>query len=126
MQKIFTLNLRHMLKKSAVCATLLLSVVVIALASSGGGKRKAALPNPVFTPIRATGAFTLKCRTDYAGSLNFSRKNDQHFMLYRSVVTYQKGNAIYVLPSSYKVSYPSKLSFRNNLNALDLKINLTK
>ena len=124
MQKIFTLNLNHMLKKSVVCATLM-SVVAIGLASSGGGKKKTAFPSPVFTPIRSTGSFTLKSRPDYAGSMGLSRVNDQNSVLYKSVVTYQKGNTIYVLPASYKISN-QKMALRSNLNVLDLKIRLRK
>ena len=124
MQKIFTLNLNHMLRKSVVCATLV-GVVAIGLASSGGGKKRTAIPTPVFTPLRSTGTFTLKYRSDYSGSLGMSRMNDQNAVLYRSVVTYQKGNAIYVLPASYKISN-QRLSLRSNLNVIDLKINLRK
>ncbi len=124
MQKIFTLNLNHMLKKSVVCATLM-SVVVIGLASSGGGKKRTAIPTPVFTPLRSTGNFTLRSRPDYAGSQGFSKMNDQNSTLYKSVVTYQKGNTIYVLPSTYRVS-TSRQSFRSNLNVIDLKIRLRK
>lgn len=125
MQKIFTLKLNHMLKKSVVSATLL-SVVVVALASSGGDKRRSAIPTPVFSPIRPSGTFTLKSRPDYAGSQGFSRINDRNSIVYKSMVTYQRGNTIYVLPSSYRINTGSKLSFRSNLNVVDLKIRLKK
>jgi hypothetical protein len=125
MQKIFTLNLNHMLKRSLIFATMI-GVVVIALASSGGGKKRTAFPIPVFTPLRSTGTFILKSRSDYAGSQEFIRMNDQNSILYKSVVTYQKGNCIYVLPCSYRIISGSKIAYRSNLNVLDLKIRLKK
>lgn len=124
MQKIFTLKLNHMLKTSVVFA-ILLSVVAIGLASSGGGKRKTAIATPVFAPIRSTGSFTLRSRPDYAGSQGFIRMANQNSMVYKSAVTYQKGNAIYILPSSYRIN-SQKLSFHSNLNVIDLKIRLGK
>lgn len=124
MQKISTLKLNHMLKTSVVCA-ILLSMVAMGLASSGGGKRKSGIATPVFTSFRSTGTFTLKSRPDYAGSQGFIRMADQNSMLYKSVVTYQQGNTIYILPSNYRISY-NRLSVRSNLNVIDLKIRLKK
>ncbi len=114
-----------MLKKSVICATML-SVVVFVLASSGGGKKKSAIPTPAFAPVRSMGIFTLKLKPEYAGSRGFSKTRNENSILYRSVVTYQKGNTIYVLPSSYRISSGSKTAFRSNLNLLDLKIRLKK
>lgn len=113
-----------MLKRSVVCAALL-GVVGIGLASSGGGKKKTAIPAPVFTPLRSTGTFTLRFRSDYAGSEGFIRPIDQKSILYRSVVAYQRGNTIYVLPSSYRIN-TAKPGFHSNLSVLDLKIRLNR
>src|SRR4051794_12392801 len=104
----FTLKLNHMLKKSIISATMI-CVVLFALASSGGGKKRSAIPNPSFIPLRSSGTFTLKSRSEYSGSQMFMRVNPSN--LYKSVTTYQKGNTIYVLPSQYRLGSPSKLSF---------------
>jgi hypothetical protein len=125
MQKFFTLKLNHMLKKSIVCATML-GLVIIALASSGGGKKKAANPTPAFTSIRSTGGFSLKSRPTYSGSQVFGTVNQKNSILYKTVITYQKGNTIYVVPSRYRLNAPTKLSFKSNLNVIDLKIRLCK
>ena len=114
-----------MLKKSVIVATIM-SVVVVALASSGGGKKRSAFPAPVFAHLRSTGTFTLRSRPDYSGSEGFSRMSDQNSIIFKSLVTYQKGNTIYVLPSSYRISSGSKSTFRSNLNLIDLKIRLKK
>ncbi|MEO8583892.1 MAG: hypothetical protein ABI415_08855 [Flavitalea sp.] len=114
-----------MLKKSVISATML-CIVIIAIASSGGGKKRSSIPNPVFTPLRSTGNFSLRSKSDYAGSQMFMRVNTPTSNLYKSVITYQKGNTIYVLPSQYRLIAPSKLSFRSNLNVIDLKIRLNR
>lgn len=130
MQKIFTLKLNQMLKKSLVSATML-GVVVIALASSGGGKKKSTGSNLGIIPMRANGTFTLKTKPSYTGSYLYSTANLKNSTVYRSVITYQKGNTTFIVPSQYKLSNQSrKLSFnsqaKNNLNAVDLKVRLCR
>jgi hypothetical protein len=131
MKRIFTLKLNHMLKKSLTCATML-AVVAIAIASSGGGKNKPASSNNLgIIPVSARGAFTLKSKPSYSGSHLLSTMNLKNSTVYRSVITYQKGNTIFIVPSKYRVSN-SKLSFnsgpalRSNLNMLDLRLKLCR
>ena len=130
MKKIFTLNLNHMLKKSVVSATLL-SIVFFALASSGGGKKKSSSTLGV-VPVSSKSILSLKSRPSYSGSSFLTTTNTKNTTIIRSVVTYQKGNTTYVIPSQYKVNNskfcftPAKLSFRSNLNVVDLKIRLCK
>lgn len=123
-----------MLKKSIVSATML-GVVLFALASSGGGKKKTSSTLGVI-PISAKGTFTLKSRPSYSGSHILS-VGDKASTTYRSVITYQKGNTTYLIPSKYnmanngstnsKICFKSPtLSFRSNLNIVDLKIRLCK
>lgn len=131
MIKIFTLKLNHMLKKSLICATML-GIVVIALASSGGGKKKASSSNLGIIPVRANGTFTLKSKPSYSGSHLFGTVNLKNSTVYRSVITYQKGNTTFIVPSHFRVSNQSKLSFnsspsyRSNLKMVDLKLRLCK
>jgi hypothetical protein len=131
MKRIFTLKLNHMLKKSLTCAPML-AVVAIALASSGGGKNKPASSNSVgIIPVTARGAFTLKSKPSYSGSHLLSTMNLKNSTVYRSIITYQKGNTIFIVPSKYRVSN-AKLSFnsgpvlRSNLNMLDLRLKLCR
>jgi hypothetical protein len=120
-----------MLKKTLICATML-GVVAITLASSGGGKKKSSSSTLGLIPIRSNGTFTLKTKPSYSGSHVFSTVNLKNSTVYRSVITYQKGNTTFIVPSKYKVNKPSKLSFssgnafRSNLKMFDLKLNLCK
>jgi hypothetical protein len=120
-----------MLKKSLISATML-GVVVIALASSGGGKKKSSNASLGIIPIKANGTFTLKSKPHYSGSHALGSLNMKNATVYRSLITYQKGNTTFILPSKYRISNSSKLSFgtcntyKSNLKMLDLKVNLSK
>ena len=120
-----------MLKKFIVCATLV-GLVVIALASSGGGKKKSTGSTLGMIPIRSNGTFTLKTKPSYSGSMLFSTGSLRNSTSYRSVITYQKGNTTFMVPSQYKLNNQRKLSFnsnttfRSNLNVVDLKVRLCR
>lgn len=124
MQANFTLNLNHMLKKSIICL-LMIGGVVLALASSGGGNKKKSntFLGSGFTPIRTTNGFTLKAGPSYSGSHTFTNRNHS-VVLYNTVLTYQKGNTIFILP--YQVRMTHKTSYKSNLNLLTLKVKLRK
>jgi hypothetical protein len=126
MQANFTQKLNHMLKKSIISCTMI-GVVALALASSGGGNgKKSETPrNSAFTPIRTTNGFTLKAGPNYTGSRLFSVERSKGYVTYNSVVTYQKGNAVFILPHQTRVS-TSANTFRSNLKLLDLKFRLRK
>jgi hypothetical protein len=128
MQKNSTLKLNHMLKKTIIsCA--MIGAVALALASSGGGDKKRAetLHKPDFTPIRTTNGFTLKAGPMYAGSHTFSMERNNHYVTYNTVVTYQQGNKVFILPYKSRVYVaPDNSAYRTNLNAIDLKFRLRK
>jgi hypothetical protein len=113
-----------MLKKSLACM-LMLSIVALSVASSGGKKKKGSAVEPAFTPLRSSGGFTLKSSPAYSGSHLLSTARNKEFTLYNSVVTYQRGNTIYVLPSQVKMNH-RKPCFKSNLQMVDLKIRLKK
>lgn len=110
----------------------MLGIVVMTLASSGGGKRKAAAAAPSFTPVRTTGNFTLNSHPLYTGSLSLGSMNVGNEIVRRSIVTYQSGNTLYIMPTQHRVSASPKLSFRSanatrsNLNLVDLKFRLCR
>ncbi len=121
-----------MLKKTLISATLL-GVVVIALASSGGGKKKAASNSALgIIPIRANGTFSLKSKPSYSGSHLLSATYQKNSTVYRSVITYQKGNTTFIVPSRYRLNNAAKLSFKSapayksNLKMVDLKLRLCR
>ena len=115
-----------MLKKTIISCTMI-GVVALALASSGGGdKKKSAAPhNTTFTPIRTTNGFTLKAGPSYTGSHLFSVERGKGYVAYNSVVTYEKGNSVIILPHQSRVS-TGVAAYRSNLKLLDLKIRLYK
>jgi hypothetical protein len=125
MQANFTQKLNHMLKKSII-STAMIGAVVLALASSGGGdkKKSEASRNSAFTPIRTTNGFTLKAGPNYTGSRLFSVERNNNYVTYNSVVTYQKGNSVIILPHQTRIS--TGASYRSNLKLLDLKFRLRK
>jgi hypothetical protein len=128
MQANSTLKFNHMLKKTIIsCA--MIGAFALALASSGGGDKKKAeaLRKPDFTPIRTTNGFTLKAGPAYTGSHTFSNVSTNNYITRSTVVTYQQGNKVFILPYKSRVNVtPVNYSYRNNLNAFDLKIRLRK
>jgi hypothetical protein len=117
-----------MLKKTIIsCA--MIGAVALAVASSGGGDKKKAssLRNSDFTPIRTTNGFTLKAGPSYTGSHLFSSARNRNTLTLNSVVTYQQGNKVFILPHKSRVVINSgNTDSRTNLNALDVKIRLHK
>ncbi|WP_205513142.1 hypothetical protein [Longitalea arenae] len=117
-----------MLKKTIIsCA--MIGAFALALASSGGGDKKKAeaLRKPDFTPIRTTNGFTLKAGPAYSGSHILSSVRTNNYITHNTVVTYQQGNKVFILPYKGRVNVSCDHStYRNNLNALDLKIRLRK
>jgi len=122
MNQIFTLKLNHMIKKT-LASCMLLGVVGLALASSGGGKDKAkSTVETGFASSKTYIGFSLKAGPRYSGSQLFSTEKSGSAVLFNSVVTYQKGNTVYILPYKYRMS--QKAGYRSNLNVVDLKFNL--
>src|SRR5687768_6549532 len=107
MQDNSTLKLNHMLKKSIVSLTFL-GVVALALASTGGGIKKKSnkLFNPEFTPIRTSNGFSMRSGVNYSGSMITSSQRNKSSMNLNSLVTYQKGNVIYILPNQHRINLP--------------------
>ena len=114
--------------KKALISFVLVSLGVFAIASMGGGgnKSKDKTVKPEFTPIRTTNGFTLKAGPMYRGSFSIGQEKSKNLVSFNSIVTYQKGNTIYILPCKYKVqtSVPSQAA--SSLQLLNLKIKLHK
>jgi hypothetical protein len=116
-----------MLKKSLVVGLALVGTVVLALASSGGGgskKKSLASAKQGFTPLKSSHRLTLKAGPNYTGSYIYSTQRN-NILSYNTLVTYQKGNTIFILPYKYKLN-TSRIASKSNLNALDLKIRIRK
>ena len=102
----------------------MVGAVALALASSGGGDKKKVTVASGVNTLKTTPGFSLKAGRSYSNSLTL--KNGQNNLaLGNTVLTYRKGNTIYILPSSGKVN-KHQVASRNNLNMLNLKLKLRK
>jgi len=113
--------------RQMVVSTLLLAVVGLAVASKGGGGDKGKKAAPLktdFTPIRTTGNFTLKSTPAYSGSFFLGQEKTKTTVSFNTLVTYEQGNSIFIMPYKYKVNVPGAANGRNNLQLLDLRINM--
>ncbi len=119
-----------MFKRAVISFAGLVGIAALAVASTGGGnKSKSSSFYTDFKPIRVNQtSFTLKSAPEYSGSLVSSsmRKNDGS-TLYNTMVTYQRGNTIYLVPINYQVKPgTANNGFKSNLEVLDIKFRLNK
>jgi len=117
--------------RKTLISTLMLSVVGLAFASKGGGGEKKAANTPLktnFTPIRTTSGFTLKTGPSFSGSVLLGAEKKDNYVSFKTLITYEKGNTMYIMPYRYKVN--SSLFLRNSSNSslqlLDLHINMSR
>jgi hypothetical protein len=129
MQKTITISLKR-LTRQLIVSTALIVVAGLAIASKGGGgdKKKAAnIPfRNNFTPIRTTNGFTLKAGPSYTGSYLLSQEKTSNSISFSTLATYQRGNALFIIPYKYKVNTSPYLNSSNksNLQVLDLRIKM--
>jgi len=129
MQEPRTIRMRKMLRHTVV-STLLLAVVGLAFASKGGGgdkKNNKSIPlKTEFTPIRTTGNFTLKSTPAYSGSFFLGQEKTKTTISFNTLVTYENGNSVFIMPYNYKVNVPgvNDGSIKTNLRLLDLRIKM--
>src|SRR5882672_6116637 len=129
MQRPNTIMMRKLMRKTIVCV-LMIAVVGLTFASKGGGgDKKSSNKIPLkteFVPIRTTGTFTLKAGPSYTGSFLLGQEKTKSYISINSLVTYQKGNSIFIIPNTYKVNTPVLMdgSRKTNLQLLDLRIKM--
>jgi hypothetical protein len=115
--------------RTCLFSGLLFIVVALAFASKGGGDKKKnnSFKND-FIPIRTTTGFTLKSGISYTGNHFLTSEKTAKTFSYSTIVTYQKGNTIYILPYKYKVNVaiPVAGQPKSNFQMLDFKINMHK
>jgi hypothetical protein len=113
--------------KKALFSLILISIGALAIASMGGGgsNKKDKTVKPEFTPIRTTNGFTLKAGPVYHGSMVFTQQKNNNLVSLNSIVTYQKGNTIYILPYRYKLQ-TSTLQPGSSLQMFNLRIKIHK
>jgi hypothetical protein len=125
---LLTNNQLKRLTRQTGISVLLVIIAGLAFASKGGGGDKKNNPSlkDNFTPIR--NGFTLKTGSSYAGSHIFSQEKSNNKLSLNTVITYQKGNTVYILPYKYKVNASSFSSTapKTNLQFLGVKIQMPK
>jgi hypothetical protein len=110
---------------------LFLAFCVLAFASKGGGgdKKKAASAfRDNFTPISASGGFTLKSGYTFNGSYVLSQEKTAGTLSIHSMVTFQKGNTTYIIPYQSRISLESSANSasRSSLQFLGVRIKMSK
>ena len=118
--------------RTALISALLTAVFGLTFASKGGGgekKKDNSIPLKTnFTPIRTTTGFTLKSGPTYTGSYMMREERTNNYVSFHTLVTYQKGNTIYIMPYKYKLNNSSVYlnNSGSNLQLLDLRIKMHK
>jgi hypothetical protein len=118
--------------RKVLVSTLLIAVVGLTFASKGGGgekKKDNSIPLKTnFTPIRTTNGFTLKTGPSYTGSYLLGQEKTDNYVSFHTLITYQKGNSIYIMPYKYKMNTASVYlnNSGSNLQLLDLRIKMHK
>ena len=109
--------------------TVLVVMAILTFASKGGGgnkKNNNSYKNS-FTPIRSVSSFTLKSSPSYTSTSIYGLQKDNKKLSFSSMITYEKGNTIYILPYKYKVDASSFCnSQKTNLQFLGVKIQMPK
>lgn len=92
---------------------LLLTASVTAFATLGDGGKKGRRDNhSVLLPYSAKN-FSLRSNYNYRSNNLFSSSEKKEFMMLNPVITYQKGNAAYVMPLK-KMPLMGKIKFTNS------------
>ncbi|WP_431214716.1 hypothetical protein ACQ86N_08105 [Puia sp. P3] len=80
-----------------------------------------------FTPIRTSTGFTLKAGPTYTGSYLLGTEKTSNYVSFNTLVTYERGNSVFILPYRYKMNTSVYLNNSgSNLRLLDLRVNLHK
>ncbi|MBC7904194.1 MAG: hypothetical protein H7Y27_12255 [Gemmatimonadaceae bacterium] len=110
--------------KKAFASFLLIGLAAMTFASIGGGGNKSNEKTvvPDVRAIRTTNGFTLKTGPLYRGSMMFAQTRVNNTISFNSVVTYQKGNTTYILPSRYKMT--TNCQPKSNLQVFNLKVGI--
>jgi len=128
MLNLSTIELRKLIRKLLISASLV-GIVGLAVASKGGGGDKGKSSTPLktnFVPIRTTAGFTLKAGPNFMGSTITSTEKTPEYVSFQTLITYQHGNSTFIMPRTLKVN--SSVFMHNNsgsnLSLLDLRINM--
>jgi hypothetical protein len=97
------------ISKTILLVAVLLGATQSALADRGIGKKsssKVTLNISTPTTLRNSVSLNLKSGLRYTGSLSSNLKTTGSSMMSSTLVTYQKGNTVYIIPYKQKVVVP--------------------
>ncbi len=96
------------ISKIALLVAVLNGIVLTSLADRGVGKNKKKVSLNITTPetLSKTLSFNLKSGLKYKGSLLNRVETSKNGLSYSSLITYQKGNTIYIVPYKQKILVP--------------------
>lgn len=96
------------LTKILLMLLMLNGIMLTTLADRGVGKKKTrvSLNIAANSPSARSLSFNLKSGMRYTGSLLSTVETNKSAILYNTLVTYQKGNTIYVVPFKQRVVVP--------------------
>jgi hypothetical protein len=98
--KLTATKIKRLIKRKLATAVLVTaSVAAFATLGDGGGKKGTKLSNSDFS----SRTFSLRTPYNYKSYNLFSNSRPQKYIMLNTVVTYQKGNATYILPLKKKV-----------------------
>lgn len=120
-----TLKLNQMLKKSIISFGMI-GIVALAAASSGGGDRKESNEaRSGLLSLRSSPGVRLKAGPNY-NEAQLNGASQFNLAMQHAVITYRKGNTIYIMPLPTRVSKPEcqQVDFRSNLNLLRLQFKI--
>src|ERR1700732_956194 len=131
MLKSTTIKMRKLIRVSIVNVLLIAGAGLVFASKGGGGDKKKSKDIPYsngFTPIHTTNGFTLKAGPSYRGSYLLGQEKAKTYLAFNTLVTYQKGNSIFILPYKYRVNTSTFFNSANktNLQILDLRIKMHK
>jgi hypothetical protein len=107
------LSIKRFIKRK-LATVILITVSVASFATLGDGGKKSFTSSTAnllsSKPTYSYKSFSLKSGYNYRGNNILSNPNSNKFIMLNTVVTYQKGNATYILPLKKKV-FLDKVSF---------------
>ncbi len=95
--------------KSMLILCILSGNMLISLADRGIGKKsknKITLNIPTNNSFKNALTFNLKTGLKYKGSILKDVKTENHSLISTNLVTYQKGNTVYIIPYKQKIIVP--------------------
>jgi hypothetical protein len=95
--------------KMMLVVVMLIGIAFSALADKGIGKKSKAKVNLNITTtnsLRNSISFNLKSGLKYTGSLLVNQQSTGNAILSNTLVTYQKGNTVYIIPHRQVIAMP--------------------